>query len=146
MTQHEHTCAVQVTWTGNLGQGTNNYRAYARTRDHGGRQAGDRRFSRPRVSRRPPRYNPEACWWRRWRPATCVVFTLAAAAGVVVVAYEDQAAASWRRRRMAAVILLRSCCPTVTIQPGADPALAAHLHARAHGHCFIANSVNFPVT
>ncbi len=36
--------------------------------------------------------------------------------------------------------------PTVTILPGGDPTLAAHLHSRAHELCFIANSVNFPVT
>ena len=35
--------------------------------------------------------------------------------------------------------------PTVTIAKGSDVELAAALHEEAHGVCFIANSVNFPV-
>jgi organic hydroperoxide reductase OsmC/OhrA len=36
--------------------------------------------------------------------------------------------------------------PLVTVAPGTDPARAAALHREAHARCFIANSVNFPVT
>jgi organic hydroperoxide reductase OsmC/OhrA len=32
------------------------------------------------------------------------------------------------------------------VKPGADLAKACALHATAHALCFIANSVNFPVT
>jgi organic hydroperoxide reductase OsmC/OhrA len=35
--------------------------------------------------------------------------------------------------------------PRVTVPRGADVALAKALHERAHHHCFMANSVNFPV-
>ena len=35
--------------------------------------------------------------------------------------------------------------PTVVIAAGDDVAKAEALHALAHDHCFIANSVNFPV-
>ena len=36
--------------------------------------------------------------------------------------------------------------PQVVIATDGDPALAQRLHERAHEHCFIANSVNFPVS
>jgi organic hydroperoxide reductase OsmC/OhrA len=36
--------------------------------------------------------------------------------------------------------------PQVAIAKGGDPALATRLHEKAHAHCFIANSVNFPVS
>jgi len=36
--------------------------------------------------------------------------------------------------------------PTITIQAGGDIAKASRLHHDAHEYCFIANSVNFPVT
>jgi len=35
--------------------------------------------------------------------------------------------------------------PVVTITADSDTATAEALHERAHGECFIANSVNFPV-
>lgn len=35
--------------------------------------------------------------------------------------------------------------PKVTVARGTDTAAARALHDRAHHHCFIANSVNFPV-
>ena len=34
--------------------------------------------------------------------------------------------------------------PAVTLRDG-DPAMLSALHHRAHAHCFIARSVNFPV-
>jgi organic hydroperoxide reductase OsmC/OhrA len=35
--------------------------------------------------------------------------------------------------------------PRVTVPRGSDVALAQALHERAHHHCFMANSMNFPV-
>jgi organic hydroperoxide reductase OsmC/OhrA len=72
---------------------------------------------------------------------------LAAEAGVVVVAYgdtaegrmvEDRARGGWFTG-----VTLR---PEVTIAAGSDAVRAEALHAAAHAKCFIANSVNFPVT
>ena len=36
--------------------------------------------------------------------------------------------------------------PVVTLAPGSDAALGRVLHEKAHKSCFIASSVNFPVT
>ena len=66
---------------------------------------------------------------------------------MVVIAYEDSvegtmiegADGSGRFIEM----LLR---PRIGLVAGADAALAERLHQAAHAKCFIANSVNFPVT
>ena len=149
MTQHEHTYAVQVTWTGNLGQGTSSYRASARAHEitAAGKPviagSADPAFRGDRT-----RYNPEDLLVASLAACHMLWYLhLAADAGVVVMAYEDQARGVMAETpngggHFTSVVLL----PTVTIQPGADPALAANLHARAHELCFIANSVNFPVT
>lgn len=65
---------------------------------------------------------------------------------IVVRAYSDRAAgtlgkgASGRTQMVEAVLH-----PVVTVARGADVEAARALHARAHTHCFMANSVNFPV-
>jgi organic hydroperoxide reductase OsmC/OhrA len=70
---------------------------------------------------------------------------LCADAGIRVIAYEDTAEGAMSvdadGGRFAAVTLH----PVVTIATG-DAALAETLHGEARRRCFIANSVNFPVT
>lgn len=70
---------------------------------------------------------------------------LCAVKGVVVTAYEDHAEAKMveapRAGRFTEVVLR----PVVTITTDSDAEVARSLHERAHGECFIANSVNFPV-
>jgi organic hydroperoxide reductase OsmC/OhrA len=66
--------------------------------------------------------------------------------GIVVEAYVDDAVATLQTDasgggRFASATLR----PTVTISAG-DPALAAALHREAGELCFIASSVNFPIT
>ena len=69
---------------------------------------------------------------------------LCARAGIEVVSYEDQASGLMAikdgRMRFTEVTL----APRVMIGAG-DLDRAVQLHEAAHGHCFIANSVNFPV-
>lgn len=146
---NEHTYDIQVTWTGNLGQGTSSYRAYEREHEitASGKPAipgsSDPAFRGDRT-----RYNPEDLLVASLSACHMLWYLhLAAEAGVVVVDYADKARGVMVETasgggRFTSVVLR----PTTTILPGADPALAAHLHARAHELCFIANSVNFPVT
>jgi organic hydroperoxide reductase OsmC/OhrA len=146
---NEHTYDIQVTWTGNLGQGTSGYRAYAREHEitAAGKPAilgsADPAFRGDRT-----RYNPEDLLVASLAACHMLWYLhLAAEAGVVVVDYTDQARGVMVETasgggRFTSVALQ----PTTTILPGADLALAAHLHVRAHELCFIANSVNFPVT
>lgn len=69
--------------------------------------------------------------------------------GVVLVAYEDAATGVMERvervTRFTSVVLH----PRVTVARGTEPEkleLARTLHEKAHAGCFIASSVNFPVT
>src|SRR3546814_6469486 len=70
---------------------------------------------------------------------------LAALEGLEVVAYEDSARGTMQQEgrggRFTEVVLH----PRVTIAAGSDLDRAKALHEEAHGTCFIANSVNFPV-
>lgn len=144
----EHRYSATITWTGNLGQGTTDYKAYAR--DHVISIAGKPDIAAsadPAFRGDISRYNPEdlllasvcAChmlWYLH----------LCAEAGVVVVAYVDaakgvMAAGPDGRTRFDSITLY----PTVTLAGGGDPALARAQHRAAHEACFIANSVNFPI-
>ena len=149
MNDHEHIYSIQVTWTGNLGQGTSSYRAYAR--DHDIVSAGKPTIpgsADPAFRGDRTRYNPEDLLVASLSACHMLWYLhLAAEAGVVVVDYADQAGGVMLETEAGGgsftSVVLR---PTVTVLPGADLALAAHLHTRAHELCFIANSVNFPVT
>jgi organic hydroperoxide reductase OsmC/OhrA len=143
-----HEYGLEMRWTGNTGSGTASYRGYERS--HVLRAPGkpDLPGSSDAVFRGDP---------TRWNPEELLVASLsachmlgylhqAALAGVVVTAYtdapvgemiEDSDSGQFRQVRLQ---------PTVTV---ADPAMvhtAEQLHALAHDKCFIANSVNFPVT
>lgn len=150
MAAKEHHYAVAVEWTGNTGSGTAAYRSYERAHvisaPHDGKPAipGS---SDPAFRGDPARWNPEellvaalsACH-KLWYLHLCAVN------GVVVTGYVDQASGVMiedadgvgRFRR----VVLR---PVVTVTPASDAGRARALHDEAHRHCFIANSVHFPV-
>ena len=68
-------------------------------------------------------------------------------AGVTVLAYRDAPTGTMvedgAKGGHFSKVVLR---PSVRIARGADAARARALHESAHQKCFIANSVNFPVT
>jgi organic hydroperoxide reductase OsmC/OhrA len=95
----------------------------------------------------------------KWNPEDLLVASLSschqlwymglcAAAGIVVLRYEDAAEGMMVEESAGGggqftSVTLR---PRVTLAAGADAAKARALHERAHALCFIARSVNFPVT
>ena len=144
-----HRYTVTVTWTGNTGSGTADYRSYERRHEIA---AGDRKPVIPASSDPAFRGDPT-----RWNPEDLLVASLSAChqlwylhlcaeAGIVVVNYVDHAEGfmledadgSGRFER----VLLR---PEVAVASGCDVGKARQLHDAAHAKCFIANSVNFPV-
>ena len=143
-----HHYEVALTWTGNHGKGTTDYRAYGRNH-------------RIEALGRPPLEGSSDPLFRgdatRWNPEQLLVASLSAChqlwylhlcaeAGVVVTAYRDAAEGTMGEAADGAgqfvEVLLN---PRVTIADGSDVTLAQSLHAAAHEKCFIANSVNFPV-
>lgn len=71
---------------------------------------------------------------------------LCAVKGVVVTHYEDTAEGVMIEEPGNGRFTEVTLRPVVKITAESDAALAKSLHERAHHECFIANSVNFPVT
>lgn len=149
MAEREHRYRVRLEWTGAATDAASfrrHDRGYVLTAEgkppiHGSSDAGFRGDA--------AKWNPEdllvaslsACH-QLWYMGLC------AANGVVVVGYEDRAEGVMVEEgaggggQFTSVVLR----PRVTLAAGADAAKAAALHDRAHELCFIARSVNFPVS
>lgn len=144
-----HEYQSRVVWTGNTGQGTAHYRAYQRTWDVAVPGKPVIHCSNdPLLGGDPAKMNPEdlllsalsAChmlWYLHY----------ASEAGIVVTAYEDEPLGQGEigpggAGRFTAATLR----PRVTVLPGTDLAAAEAIHHRIHAVCFIARSVNFPVS
>jgi organic hydroperoxide reductase OsmC/OhrA len=143
-----HSYTLRVTWTGNTGAGTSDYRGYARAHEIAapGKPVipGS---SDPSFRGDPARYNPEEMLVGSL--STCHMLWylhLASNVGIVVTDYLDEPVGSMHEAPDGSgsftSVVLR---PTVTVREGANPVVAAELHHRAHAMCFIASSVNFPV-
>lgn len=137
-----------MTWTGNLGHGTVDYRHY-------GRNAELSIIGKPTIalSADPAflgdrhRHSPEELLVAALASCHMLWYLhLCADAGIQVTSYHDQATSTMGEDAEGGGkfhdVTLR---PRVTVARGCDVALAHRLHADAHRKCFIANSVNFPV-
>lgn len=93
------------------------------------------------------RYNPEELMLMSLSQCHMLTYlAIAARKRIAVVAYTDRAtgilgAGSNGKISMQAVTLR----PRVTVARGSNLADAQAIHDKAHAHCFMANSVNFPV-
>lgn len=144
----DHYYKATITWTGNTGAGTKDYRSYERahTISIDGKQdiSGS---SDPSFRGDKSRYSPEdlllssiAACHMLWYLHLCSV------AGVVVTAYEDNAEGTMVETSddggyFTEVILK----PVITLKEATMQARADELHHEANKLCFIANSVKFPV-
>lgn len=145
----EHRYRVQVTWTGNRGEGTAGYRAYGRQHDIDiPGKAVIHASSDPAFLGDASLHNPEEMLVAAL--SSCHMLTylhLCADNGIVVTGYEDRAIGTMvetapGEAQFSSVLLE----PTVTIRSGGDIEQAGKLHERAHELCFIARSVNFRVS
>ncbi len=72
---------------------------------------------------------------------------LASKAGIAVTGYEDTPVGVGETSPNGAGRFLSATLrPAIRVRRGADLAVADALHARIHEYCFIARSVNFPVS
>jgi organic hydroperoxide reductase OsmC/OhrA len=144
----QHRYETQVVWTGNLGQGTSGYRAYARDHEiHAQGRPPVAGSSDPAFRGDPGRYSPEDLLVASLSACHMLWYLhLCADNGIVVEEYTDVASGVMVETengggRFREVVLK----PRVVVRAGADTDRAVHLHERAHELCFIANSVNFDV-
>ena len=143
-----HSYSINVSWTGNLGQGTSSYRTYAR----------DHEISAPGKPTVPAssdqafrgdqsRYNPEELLVASLSACHMLSYLhLCAVSRIVVTDYQDDAKGIMVETAGGGghftQVTLR---PAVKVTPSSNSDLALQLHEKAHHLCFIANSVNFPV-
>ncbi len=145
-----HLYTVDVRWTGAGDTGTTSYTSYGR--DHEVRVEGRPVLlgsSDPAFRGDPTRWSPEQLFLASLSECHLLWFLhLAAVDGVVVVDYRDEAVGRMRVESAGAGqftdVLLH---PRVQVQGGPDVTdeRVAAIHERAHEHCFLAGSVNFPV-
>jgi organic hydroperoxide reductase OsmC/OhrA len=144
-----HHYQIQTIWTGNIGRGTADYKAYKR--DHEifveGKSAPILGSSDAVFRGDAARYSPEELLVSTI--STCHMLWLlhlCADAGITVTAYSDKACGMMAEEpngsgRFTEVTLH----PAMTITDATRIVEAEALHIKAHEMCFIANSVNFPV-
>ncbi len=143
----DHTYAVTVAWTGNVGSGTRTYRGYSRDASIAADGKPDILASADRT------FHGDAA---RWNPEELLLAALsechmlsylhsAVRHGITVQAYEDAAVGRMRTAGDGGAFTSVTLQPVVTISAG-DPEVAMSIHAEASANCFIAASVNFPVT
>lgn len=144
-----HQYQIKVAWTGNDGNGTQNYTSYRR--DHTiygeGKYTEIQASSDPSFLGDPSKYNPEdlflssiAACHMLWYLHLCSVHK------IVVTEYTDLAKGTMVELengsgRFTSVTLH----PKVTITDTHQIAKANALHKEAHNMCFIANSCNFNI-
>jgi organic hydroperoxide reductase OsmC/OhrA len=142
-----HDYRVRVRWTGDLGEGTRDYRGYSRDYaievDGKPTVLGSSGMS-PRSD--PTRHNPDELLVAALSSCHMLWYLhLCSQAGVVVTGYSDQAVGQLEIERGGAGRFTEATLhPRVVIRSG-DLETARRLHEEAHRKCFIANSVNFPV-
>ena len=144
----QHHYPVHMTWTGNTGTGTRDYRSYERAHEYSvpGKPAipGS---SDPAFRGDKTRYNPEELLVMAVSSCHMLwVLHLCATSGIVVTAYEDDASGTMLETADGGghftEVVLR---PRVTCEPGTDRSRLDEIHDRAHHLCYVANSLNCPV-
>ncbi|MGW2327411.1 OsmC family protein [Streptomyces sp. NPDC001700] len=145
-----HTYDVTVEWTGNLGTGTASYPSYGH--DHevlADGKAGIAASSDPAFRGDPARWNPEELLVASVAQCHMLWYLhLCAEGGVTVTEYEDHAHGVMTmdevgRGGQITEVILR---PEVTVTDASMTEKARALHGDVHALCFIARSVNFPIT
>jgi organic hydroperoxide reductase OsmC/OhrA len=144
-----HDFTAQVVWSGDRGEGTKRYRGYDRTwRIATPGKAVIECSNDPALGGDPSKPNPEDLLLASLSACHMLWYLhLASEAGIVVRGYEDaplgvgETGPRGEGRFVRAVLR-----PTIEVERGADLAKADALHDAVHEFCFIARSVNFPVS
>lgn len=144
-----HDFTAQIIWTGDRGEGTKEYRGYDRTwRITTPAKVAIECSNDPMLGGDPSKPNPETLLLSSLAACHMLWYLhLASRAGIIVRAYEDVPVGvgetGYRGEGRFVSAALR---PRISVDRGTDLARADALHHEVHHFCFIARSVNFPVT
>lgn len=146
MSEHEY--RVGIEWLGNRGSGTSGYRDYGRQlvvrasgKSHEIEASADATFRGD-----ADRWNPEDLLVTALAQCHMLSYLhMAVRAGVVVTAYTDEAVGTMVQEGLGGRFTEVVLRPVVTVADESMVEAARAAHAEAFEHCFIANSVNFPV-
>lgn len=144
-----HDFTSSIIWTGNRGEGTRTYKSYDRTWDIALPGKDIIHCSNdPLLGGDPAKMNPEDLLISALSACHMLWYLhLASNAGIVVTGYRDdpighgETLPNGAGRFVTAVLR-----PKISVQVGADLEFAGNLHHKVHDFCFIARSVNFPVS
>lgn len=145
----KHSYKISLEWTGNIGDGTKNYKSYSR--DHEitvkGKQHAIMGSSDPSFRGDPTRYNPEELFLSSLSSCHMLWYLhLCSVHHIIVTDYKDNAIGVMEEDlngggRFTGVTLH----PRVTVQEESMIKKATELHEEANMLCFIANSCNFKI-
>lgn len=144
----KHLYSLNVTWTGNTGSGTSNYRSYERSHTVTvSNKVEILGSSDPAFRGDPTKHNPEELFVASI--STCHMLWylhLCAEAGVIVIEYSDQATGIMQETEDRGGHFIEvTLHPNVTVTDASMVDKANELHHKANQLCFIANSCNFPI-
>jgi organic hydroperoxide reductase OsmC/OhrA len=146
--EKEHLYITSLTWTGNKGEGTANYKAY--DRDHVLEVKGKPPIpgsSDPSFRGSQERYNPEELLVSSISSCHMLWYLhLCAVNNIVVTDYRDEAKGLMIEKADGSGYFKEvTLYPVVTITESSRIDRARELHHEANKMCFIANSCNFPI-
>jgi organic hydroperoxide reductase OsmC/OhrA len=144
-----HDYTAKIIWTGDRGDGTRQYRGYDRTwRVITPGKLPIECSNDPILGGDPAKPNPEDLLIASLAACHMLWYLhLASNAGIVVRAYEDTPMGVGETGPRGEGRFVRAILqPTITVEQGADLEKADALHQEVHQYCFIARSVNFPIT
>jgi organic hydroperoxide reductase OsmC/OhrA len=144
-----HDYTAQIVWTGDRGEGTRRYRGYDRTwRIHPDSNHSIDCSNDPLLGGDPAKPNPEDLLLSSLAGCHMLWYLhLASNAGIIVSAYEDTPVGVGEVEPDGSGRFIRAVLrPKITVQRGTDLAKADALHHDVHRFCFIARSVNFPIS
>ncbi|MGI9402288.1 MAG: OsmC family protein [Rhizobiaceae bacterium] len=144
-----HDYHSKILWTGNKGTGTSAYRAYERTWNVEIEGKPVINCSNdPLLGGDPSLHNPEDLLISALSACHMLWYLhLCANAGVIVTSYCDNPVGTGETEANGAGKFLRAVLrPKISITADSDMKLAEKLHDEIHKYCFIARSINFPVT
>jgi organic hydroperoxide reductase OsmC/OhrA len=145
----EHEFHARVEWTGDRGSGTSSYRGYDRTWDIATPGKPVTHCSNdPRLGGDPTLPNPEDLLLSSLAACHMLWYLhFASRDGIIVTSYHDDPIGVGESTPDGAGCFVRAVLrPHIVVRAGADLAKADAIHHEIGRVCFIARSINFPIT